>query len=76
MSLWNGWLLRHTFIAKHFYHTSLLTVNDTSHSLKQVLRKASIIKNQKDTDHTKAERNILESVKVGSCIYFGGKEFY
>lgn len=29
----------------------------------KVLRKASIIKNQKDTDHTKAERNILESVK-------------
>lgn len=31
---------------------------------KQVLRKASIIRNQKDTAHTKAERNILEAVKV------------
>ncbi|KAH0954635.1 hypothetical protein HN011_003749 [Eciton burchellii] len=29
----------------------------------KVLHKASIIKNQKDTDHTKTERNILESVK-------------
>ncbi|XP_012231462.1 ribosomal protein S6 kinase beta-1-like [Linepithema humile] len=29
----------------------------------KVLRKASIIRNQKDTAHTKAERNILESVK-------------
>ncbi|XP_070156783.1 ribosomal protein S6 kinase beta-1 isoform X2 [Polyergus mexicanus] len=29
----------------------------------KVLRKASIIRNQKDTDHTKTERNILESVK-------------
>ncbi|KAL6447787.1 hypothetical protein ACFW04_000133 [Cataglyphis niger] len=28
-----------------------------------VLRKASIIRNQKDTDHTKTERNILESIK-------------
>lgn len=33
-------------------------------SFQQVLRKASIIRNQKDTAHTKAERNILESVKV------------
>ncbi|XP_043484530.1 ribosomal protein S6 kinase beta-1-like [Leptopilina heterotoma] len=29
----------------------------------KVLRKASIIRNQKDTAHTKAERNILEAVK-------------
>ncbi|XP_020282340.1 ribosomal protein S6 kinase beta-1-like [Pseudomyrmex gracilis] len=29
----------------------------------KVLRKASIVRNQKDTAHTKAERNILESVK-------------
>lgn len=30
----------------------------------KVLRKASIVRNQKDTAHTKAERNILEEVKV------------
>lgn len=30
----------------------------------KILKKASLIRNQKDTDHTKAERNILESVKV------------
>ncbi|KFM64654.1 Ribosomal protein S6 kinase beta-1, partial [Stegodyphus mimosarum] len=29
----------------------------------KVLRKASIVKNKKDTAHTKAERNILEAVK-------------
>jgi len=28
----------------------------------KVLRKASIVRNQKDVSHTKAERNILESV--------------
>ena len=30
----------------------------------KVLRKATIIRNQKDTAHTKAERNILQEVKV------------
>lgn len=30
----------------------------------KVLKKASIVMNQKDTAHTKAERNILEAVKV------------
>lgn len=30
----------------------------------KVLKKATIIRNQKDTAHTKAERNILEAVKV------------
>ncbi|KAI5721144.1 hypothetical protein M8J77_016793 [Diaphorina citri] len=30
----------------------------------KVLRKASIVRNQKDTAHTKAERNILEAVKI------------
>uniref|UniRef100_A0A7E4VIM0 Non-specific serine/threonine protein kinase n=1 Tax=Panagrellus redivivus TaxID=6233 RepID=A0A7E4VIM0_PANRE len=29
----------------------------------KVLKKASLIRSQKDTDHTKAERNILEAVK-------------
>ena len=34
----------------------------------KVLKKASLIRNQKDTAHTKAERNILEAVKVcNSC---------
>lgn len=32
----------------------------------KVLRKATIVRNQKDTAHTKAERNILEEVKVNS----------
>ncbi|XP_014210925.1 ribosomal protein S6 kinase beta-1-like [Copidosoma floridanum] len=36
--------------------------NGTLFAMK-VLRKASIIRNQKDTAHTKAERNILEAVK-------------
>ncbi|XP_059488168.1 ribosomal protein S6 kinase beta-1 [Neocloeon triangulifer] len=35
---------------------------DTIFAMK-VLRKASIMRNQKDTAHTKAERNILEAVK-------------
>ena len=30
----------------------------------KVLKKATLIRNQKDTAHTKAERNILETVKV------------
>ena len=30
----------------------------------KVLKKATIIRNHKDTVHTKAERNILEAVKV------------
>ena len=29
----------------------------------QVLKKATIVRNSKDTAHTKAERNILEAVK-------------
>ena len=35
-----------------------------THFAMKVLRKASIVRNQKDTAHTKAERNILEAVKV------------
>ncbi|XP_026466662.1 ribosomal protein S6 kinase beta-1 isoform X2 [Ctenocephalides felis] len=34
-----------------------------SHFAMKVLRKASIVRNQKDTAHTRAERNILEAVK-------------
>ena len=30
----------------------------------KVLKKATIVRNQKDTAHTKAERNILEAIKV------------
>jgi len=30
------------------------------------LRKALIVRNQKDTAHTRAERNILESIKVSN----------
>lgn len=32
----------------------------------KVLKKATIVRNQKDTAHTKAERNILEAVKVSN----------
>ena len=35
-----------------------------SHFAMKVLKKASIVRNQKDTAHTRAERNILEAVKV------------
>lgn len=34
----------------------------------KVLKKASIVRNQKDTAHTRAERNILEAVKVITSI--------
>lgn len=34
----------------------------------KVLKKASIVRNQKDTAHTRAERNILEAVKVHIII--------
>ncbi|XP_077299373.1 ribosomal protein S6 kinase isoform X2 [Arctopsyche grandis] len=34
-----------------------------AHFAMKVLRKASIVRNQKDTAHTRAERNILEAVK-------------
>lgn len=30
----------------------------------KVLKKATLVRNQKDTVHTKTERNILETVKV------------
>jgi hypothetical protein len=35
----------------------------------KVLKKATIVRNAKDTAHTKAERNILEAVRV-CCISF------
>lgn len=35
----------------------------------KVLKKASIVRNQKDTAHTRAERNILEAVKVISMPF-------
>lgn len=40
------------------------------HVLQQVLRKAAIVRNQKDTAHTKAERNILEAVKVHKYLTY------
>lgn len=33
------------------------------------MKKATIVRNQKDTAHTKAERNILEAVKVPVATY-------
>lgn len=41
-----------------------------AHFAMKVLRKASIVRNQKDTAHTRAERNILEAVKVCADCYF------
>ena len=42
-----------------------LTGQDSGHTFAmKVLKKATIVRNQKDTAHTKAERNILEAVKV------------
>jgi len=35
-----------------------------------VLLKASIVRNAKDTAHTKAERNILEAVKVLTNLFY------
>lgn len=36
----------------------------------KVVKKAVIVRNQKDTDHTKTERNILETIKVKHlCSY-------
>lgn len=35
----------------------------------KVLKKASIVRNQKDTAHTRAERNILEAVKVNIACF-------
>nr|KAF7419774.1 hypothetical protein H0235_010071 [Vespula pensylvanica] len=43
--------------------TLVLSLRSTSGESPWVLHKASIIRNQKDTAHTKAERNILEAVK-------------
>lgn len=37
----------------------------------KVLKKATIVRNQKDTAHTKAERNILEAVKVRNSYKMG-----
>lgn len=53
-------------LVEQFIHSSLWSkkLYILLYSFKQVLQKAAIIKNQKDTAHTKAERNILESIKV------------
>lgn len=36
----------------------------------KVLKKVSILRTQKDTAHTRAERNILEAVKVSLHILY------
>lgn len=36
----------------------------------KVLKKVSILRTQKDTAHTRAERNILEAVKVSIFFFF------
>lgn len=44
----------------------------------KVLKKASIVRNQKDTAHTRAERNILEAVRVSFphfVMYFKSKTY-
>ena len=35
----------------------------------KVLKKAVIVRSQKDTVHTKAERRVLESIKVSTCYH-------
>lgn len=35
----------------------------------KILKKATVVRNQKDTAHTKAERNILEAVKVSKKFF-------
>jgi hypothetical protein len=42
----------------------------------KVLKKASIVRNQKDTAHTRAERNILEAVKVSRFFQLNQDFFY
>lgn len=42
----------------------------------KVLKKATIIRNQKDTAHTKAERNILEAVKVRKLYKVFWQDFF
>ena len=47
------------------FQVKKVTGNDAgSYFAMKVLKKASIVRNQKDTAHTRAERNILEAVKV------------
>lgn len=41
----------------------------------KVLKKASIVTNQKDTAHTRAERNILEAVKVFFACFINENNF-
>ncbi len=58
-------ILSHFFSLVSFSH--LLFLPHMTHLVSgfffQVLKKATIVRNQKDTAHTKAERNILEEVK-------------
>lgn len=42
----------------------------------KVLKKVSILRTQKDTAHTRAERNILEAVKVMTIIDRCNKYIY
>jgi len=47
----------------------MLTSRVASDSCCDMVLKASIVRNAKDTAHTKAERNILEAVKVDLRIH-------
>jgi hypothetical protein len=49
---------------KVFQVKKVTGVDAGSYFAMKVLKKASIVRNQKDTAHTRAERNILEAVKV------------
>lgn len=49
---------------KVFQVKKITGVDAGSYFAMKVLKKASIVRNQKDTAHTRAERNILEAVKV------------
>lgn len=55
------------FYDLYFYQVKKVTGSDAgSFFAMKVLKKASIVRNQKDTAHTRAERNILEAVKVSA----------
>ena len=52
------------FLSLHFQVRKTTGADANSYFAMKVLKKASIVRNQKDTAHTRAERNILEAVRV------------
>ena len=54
----------HYFIFFSFQVRKTTGADANNYYAMKVLKKASIVRNQKDTAHTRAERNILEAVRV------------